>query len=508
MPLLRITRTGSSIFFEEDTDKLDSFIITIDQGSSSTKVLAFDHQAQLAYRSSRPLKIERFQSTHVEQDPLHVLEETRKALDEILSEVYTGGHDVSAIGLACQRSSFLFWNRSNGKPYTPIISWQDLRAKHLCDPLSSHRNEIYQKTGLPLTGHYGGPKFLWLLQNNPETQGWIKNKATVFSPWNSFLLWHLTDEKVCATDESVAGRTLLFNIHEKNWDQELLDLFQVPRTILPEVFPTCHLYGHYHFKGRSIPILCSIGDHQGALLGLGGVEKGQCGINYGTSAGVLVNIGSTPSIVNGLLTNIGYSDPGVTIYAAEGTVNAAGSLFEWFEKEKGIPNASKNWEELIASSSDGWYMIPGMYGIAAPYWKETVSTEFVGEGNHPSPGIQLRAGMESIAFLIADILDRLRSLPDFGVKQIMAAGGAARSPLLQFQADLLGIPVHHSSISDATALGCAFLTGLYQGFWKDKGAVHTFIRKDETFNPGIIPAERESFLKRWHDILKACGVIS
>ncbi len=443
----------------------------------------------------------------MEQDPLHVLEETRRALDEVLSSVHADGHEVSAIGLACQRSSFLLWDRSNGKPFTPIISWQDLRAKHLCETLSSHRNEIYQKTGLPLTGHYGGPKFLWLLQNNPETPERIRRKATIYSPWNSFLLWHLTQERVCATDESIAGRTLLFNIHEKDWDQELLGLFHIPGSILPEVLPTCHLYGHYLFKGGSIPILCSIGDHQGALLGLGGFEKGQCGINYGTSAGVLINIGSAPSIVDGLLTNVGYSNPDETIYVAEGTVNAVGSLFEWFERERGILNASKNWEKQMASSSDGWYMIPGMYGIAAPYWKETAVTEFIGKGESLSKEVQLRAGMESISFLITDILDRLQSLSDLRINQIMAAGGVARPPLLQFQADLLGMPVHHASIPDATALGCAFLTGLFQGFWKDKEEIRPLVRADEAFYPEISPSEQRSLLNRWHDVLKTGGII-
>ncbi len=486
---------------------MNSLIVSIDQGSSATKVLAIDPQAQVVYRSSRPLKIERLQPTHVEQDPLHVLEETEEVLEEVLSVVHAKGDAVSAIGLACQRSSFLLWDRKGGKPFTPIISWQDLRAKDLCEPLISHRNGIYQKTGLPLTGHYGGPKFLWLLQNHPQTPKWIRRKETVFSPWSSFLLWHLTEERVCTTDESIAGRTLLFNIHEKTWDQELLDLFQIPGTILPKILPTCCLYGHYRFDGRSIPILCSIGDHQGALLGLGGLDQGHCGMNYGTSAGVLVNIGSTPSVVDGLLTNIGYSDSNETTYVTEGTVNAVGSLFEWFERERGIPNASKRWEEQMAPSSGGWVMIPGMYGMAAPYWKETVSTEFIGEGESPSIGIQLRAGMESIAFLIADILERLGNLPGFKINQIMAAGGAARPPLLQFQADLLGIPVHHSSISDATALGCAFLTGLYQGLWKDKEEVRSLIRRDEVFSPRISSAERKILISRWHDILKTHGMI-
>jgi glycerol kinase len=488
---------------------LNSYVVAIDQGSSATKVLAFDQQAGCAYRSSRSLNIERPQPNHVEQNPLDVLAETRTALEDVLSAIYAEGHKVSAIGLACQRSSFLLWDRNNGKPFTPIISWQDLRAKHLCETLRSHRNEVYQKTGLPLTGHYGGPKFLWLIQNHPKISEWIKKKETIiFSPWSSFLLWHLTQERVCVADESIAGRTLLFNIHDRKWDADLLDLFQTPLSILPEVLPTRHPSGHYPFRGASIPICSSIGDHQGALLGLGGFERGQCGINYGTSAGILVNIGSTPSIIDGLLTNIGYSYGDEIIYVAEGTVNAVGSLFEWFEKEKGLLDASKNWDRQMASSSQGWYMIPGMYGIAAPYWKETVGTEFLGGRGNPPKDIQLRAAMESIAFLVSDILKRIRDLPGLRIDRIMASGGAARPSLLQFQADLLGMPVHHAFLSDATALGCAFLTGLSMGFWKNVGEIQPLIREEKIFYPEISNERRQTLLDTWHGFLQTRGILA
>ncbi len=486
---------------------MSSFIVTIDQGSSATKVLAFDHQGHQTYRSFRSLKIERPQPTYVEQDPVHVLEETRAALEEVISSIYRDGHEILSISLACQRSSFLLWNRENGKAFTPIISWQDLRAKDLCTALDSQREMIYQKTGLPLTGHYGGPKFLWLLQNDPEISRWLNRPGVVFSPWNSCLLWHLTEERICATDQSIAGRTLLFNIHERCWDQGLLDLFKVPESILPEVWPTCHHYGKFKFKSKSIPMGCSIGDHQAALLGLGGFEKGQCGINYGTSAGVLTNIGPAPRIVNGLLTNIAYSNPNEVVYTTEGTVNAVGSLFEWFEREKGILGVSKNWEERMVPSSQGWLMVPGMYGIAAPYWKETVRTEFEGKGDSPSPEIQLRAGMESIAFLVADILDRLQSLSGLQIDRITAAGGAARRPLLQFQADILELPIHHSSIADATALGCAFLTGLSMGFWKDTKEIKPLTRVEEIFYPQMSIDQRQSLLNRWHELLRARGIL-
>ena len=487
---------------------MSSFIVTIDQGSSATKVLAFDHQGQQTYRSSRSLKIDRPQPTHVEQDPVHVLEETRAALEEVVSSIYADGHEVVSIGLACQRSSFILWDRGKGKAFTPIISWQDLRAKDICRAMDFEREMIYEKTGLPLTGHYGGPKFLWLVLNRPEVSKWLTLPEVIFSPWNSYLLWHLTEERICVTDESIAGRTLLFNIHQRCWDQTLLDLFKIRESILPEVWPTCRLYGHYKFKNNFIPISCSIGDHQAALLGLGGFERGQCGINYGTSAGVLANIGSAPHIVKGLLTNIAYSTQNEVVYTAEGTVNAVGSLFEWFEREKGIVGASIRWDEQVAPSSQGWYMIPGMYGVAAPYWKEAAPTEFKGGRDTPSLEILLRAGMESIAFFVADILDQLRKIPGVEIHQITAAGGAARQPLLQFQADLLGLPILHSSIADATALGCAFLTGLQVGFWRDIKEIQNLIHRKEIFSPRITSFQRQALLDGWHELLQAKGILA
>jgi glycerol kinase len=483
-----------------------SFIVTIDQGSSATKVLAFDRQGHPIYRSSRSLKIERPFPAHVEQDPIHVLQETKLALDGVLSSIFEDGHEVMAIGLACQRSSFLLWDRGGGRPLTPILSWQDLRAKDLCTELTPQREMIYRKTGLPLTGHYGGPKFLWFLKNHPEVSKWIHLPKVVFSPWNSFLLWHLTEERTCVTDESVAGRTLFFNIRARSWDEDLLRLFRIPERILPETQPTCHLYGHYPIGDRSIPIASSIGDHQAALIGLGGLKENHCGLNYGTSAGVLMNIGREAHVVDGLLTNILYSTKETLHYAAEGTVNAVGSLFEWFEKEKGISNAAQNWVTQMAPSSKGWMMIPGMYGIAAPYWKETVPTEFMGEGESPSSEILLRAGMESIAFLVTDILDQLKKIPGFRIDQITAGGGAAQKALLQFQSDLLGLPIHHSAIPDATALGCAFLTGLQAGFWKDEEEMDNLIHIEQIYSPQMSLLERQALLVRWRQLLKERGI--
>jgi glycerol kinase len=483
------------------------FIVTIDQGSSGTKVLAFDRRGDAIYRSFRPLKISRPSPAHVEQNPRHVLEETRSALEEVLSSIDHDGHEIAAIGLACQRSSFILWDKKSGTALTPILSWQDLRAKDLCSEFIAHREMIYHKTGLPLTGHYGGPKFLWLLRHMPEISQWIRSQDTVYSPWSSFLLWHLTEEQGCAVDESIAGRSLFFDISERSWDKTLSALFQVPLEILPEIRPTNHLYGHYSFRNRLIPVVCSVGDHQAALLGMGGFEKGRCALNYGTSGGALIHIGPKPQVAKGLLTNIAYSSLKEVFYAAEGTVNAVGSLFEWFEIEKGVKGASRDWETRMAPSSQGWLMLPGMYGIAAPYWRETVPTLFLGKGKMPAPEILMRAGMESIAFLMADILERLRLIPGFEVQKITAGGGAAQRPLLQFQADILGRPIHHASIADATALGCAFLTGLQVGYWKGLEEIQPFIQEKEIVEARIPLSQRQALLDAWHQFLRRNGIL-
>jgi glycerol kinase len=241
---------------------------------------------------------------------------------------------------------------------------------------------------------------------------------------------------------------------------------------------------------------------------MGGFEIGRCALNYGTSGGALINIGKKVHIVDGLLTNINYSSPGEAFYTAEGTVNAVGSLFEWFEREKGARGASQDWEKMMAPSSNGCLMLPGMYGIAAPYWRETAPTLFHGTAEPFSIAIQIRAGMESIVFLTADILERLNQIPGFEIKRVTAGGGAARKPLLQFHADLLGIPIHHSSMTDATALGCAFLTGLQAGFWKRAEEIQSLTHEDETFYPQLSLSSRRDLLDSWHQLLRSHGIAS
>ena len=487
---------------------MNEVVVGIDVGSSAVKALAFDRAGRPVRKVQRPLSALPPEPGRVELDPGHVRRQCAGALVDVLTAAEAGGSKVRCIGLACQRSSFLLWQRDTGRPLTPVISWQDLRAAPLCASMAEHRDRIYEKTGLPLTAHYGGPKFLWLRRHRSSLFRRLDSPGAVFSPLSSFLLHHLTGGRPAAVDESIAGRTLLVDIAARRWDPELIALFEMPPHLLPQIVAVCRRHGGFVFGGRTIPIECCIGDQQAALAALGGLQQGRCVLSLGTSGGVLVDTGRTPAPAPGLLLSVARSSATEVSYAAEGTINAVGSLFEWFETEQHISGAAVRWDRLAADASDGWQMIPGMFGIAAPYWRETAPTVFAGEGLRLSPAVRLRAGMEAIALLIADIVDRIQTGTACRIDRVVASGGAAKGPLLQCTADLLGREVMRSAVADATALGCAFLAGRRTGFWEP--AVETGPARVETagtFSPRISEARRRRRLSAWHRLLRQHGIL-
>jgi glycerol kinase len=484
---------------------MGNVVIGVDVGSSAVKAVAFDRGGRPVDRAGRPVETLRPGPGRAECDPGHLIRRVEGALSELLSRVHQGGNTVRAIGLACQRSSFLAWERDSGMPFTPVISWQDLRAEPICREMAQHRAGVHEKTGLPLTAHYGGPKFLWLRRHDPEFFRWVGRPGAVFSPLSSFLLSHLTGETVPVVDESIAGRTLLVDIRKRTWDRELVEMFEVPEGLLPEIVPVCGGFGRHRFENRDIPVTCSIGDQQAALAGLGSMSKGCCAISLGTSGGVLATIGSSPIPVPGLLTAVALSTAETIVYAAEGTVNAVGSLFRWFEEEQGISGAETRWDRTAAPSSQGWVMIPGMFGIAAPYWKESAPTLFSGGRGEPAPEVRLRAGIEAVALLVGDILGSLETVQGADIDRIVAAGGSAKGPLLQCLADVLGRVVFRSPIEDASALGCAFLAGREVGFWKSD-PVSDAAGNEEPYRPRISDSDRQVLVENWHRLLREQGI--
>ncbi|MGD8366886.1 MAG: FGGY family carbohydrate kinase [Desulfobacterales bacterium] len=481
-------------------------VIGVDVGSSSVKATAFDGSGRPLFRIGMPIETLRPGPGRAEHDPGRILRQVSGALAAVLTRVQEAGDAARAIGLACQRSSFLVWERGTGRALTPVISWQDLRAESICRGLAPKRRIVAEKTGLPLTAHYGGPKFVWLCRHEPDFVRRVCRPGAVFSPLSSFLLRHLTGETEPVVDESIAGRTLLLNLRTRIWDPELLDLFEVPGHLLPEIVPVCHVYGAYRFGDRLIPITCCIGDQQAALAGLCGTGRGGCVISLGTSGSVLVNIGSSPTAVPGLLTGVAVSTADTVAYAAEGTVNAVGALFRWFEEEQQIAGAATGWSRMAAASSRGWIMLPGMYGIAAPYWKESAPTLFDGGSGRPEPAVRLRAGIESIAFLVADIFEGLETVQDLAVDRIVAAGGSAKGPLLQCVADVLGRVVFRAAIEDATALGCAMLAGETIDF-RLPGPATDADDTDTSFHPRIAASVRRALLEHWHRLLGGQGIL-
>jgi glycerol kinase len=306
-------------------------------------------------------------------------------------------------------------------------------------------------------------------------------------------------------DESIAGRTLLADIRKRAWDRALEEMFEVPERLLPEIVPVCGDFGGHRFENRVIPVTCCIGDQQAALAGLGSMREGCCAISLGTSGGVLAAIGSSPTLVPGLLTAVALSTAATVVYAVEGTVNAVGSLFQWFEEEQGISGAATRWDRMAAASSQGWVLLPGMFGIAAPYWKESAPMLFSGGKGEPGPEVRLRAGIESVALLVGDILGSLETVRGVNIDRIVAAGGSAKGPLLQCLADVLGRVVLRSPIEDASALGCAFLAGREVGFWSSDPATEAAGTEDP-YPPRISAASRQALMESWHRLLREHGI--
>ena len=289
-----------------------------------------------------------------------------------------------------------------------VVVGIDVGSSAVKAPAFDRAGRPVQKVRRPLTTHCGGLKFLWLRRDRSSLFQRLDSPGAVFSPLSSFVLHQLTGGRPAAVDESIAGRTLLVDIATRRWESELMALFEMPPHLLPQIVAVCRRHGGFVFGGRTIPIECCIGDQKAALAALGGLQQGRCLLSLGTSGGVLVDTGRTPTPAPGLLLSVARSSATEVSYAAEGTINAVGSLFEWFEAEQQISGAAVRWDRLAADASDGWQMIPNMFGIAAPYCRETAPTVFAGEGLRLLPPVWLRAGMEAIALLIADIVDRVQ----------------------------------------------------------------------------------------------------
>lgn len=478
------------------------YILSLDQGTSSSRAILFDKNAEIINIHQEEFRQYYPDKDWVEQSPQEILDSqikvARKTIDDKIEH-------IQAIGITNQRETTILWNKKTGKAIYNAIVWQDQRTRIYCQSLKEkHQQTIYSKTGLIIDSYFSASKIQWILDNVEGARQQAEAGEILFGTVDSWLVWNLTKGQLHITDFSNASRTLLFNIHHLQWDDELLNLFNIPKQILPKVVSSSKVYGETHpdIFGKSIPIAGIAGDQQAALFGQMCFEKGMIKNTYGTGCFMLMNTGTLPKHSDsGLLTTIAWQIDGITTYALEGSIFIAGAAIKWLRDQLKIISHASETEKIALSIKDngGVYIIPAFSGLGAPYWNSEVNGMVKGLKLSSTKAHIVRATLESIAYRTKDILTVMETESGIQLHSLSADGGASNNQfLMQFQSDILNIKIKTPKNTETTALGAAFLAGLSTGFWSKKDLINQ-IKSDKIFNPKIKIEERERLYKEWNE---------
>jgi len=488
---------------------MESYILALDQGTTSSRAIVFDRAGgqrsvyQKEFRQIYP------QPGWVEHDPEEIWETQLLAAREALKRASLGPEQIAAIGITNQRETVVFWERESGRALGNAIVWQCRRTADLCAGLKERglEEKVTAKTGLLLDPYFSGTKISWLLSRRPELREGAEAGELCCGTIDSWLLFRLTGRHL--TEPSNASRTLLYNIHDSCWDAELLDLFDIPSSLLPEVVPTCSDFGRTRRElfGDEIMVGGVAGDQQAALFGQACFEAGDAKNTYGTGCFTLLNTGREPvASKNRLLTTITWDLGDGPEYALEGSVFIAGAAIQWLRDELGLIAASAESESLAASVDDngGVYFVPAFVGLGAPHWGPRVRGAVLGLTRGSGRAELTRAALESIAYQSCDLIDCLEKDAGRRVETLKVDGGASLNGfLMQFQADILGIPVQLPAVAETTALGAAYLAGLSCGFFRDREEIAANWRLRKEYTPALEPARRQELLTGWRKALQA-----
>jgi glycerol kinase len=481
------------------------YILALDQGTTSSRAVIIGENGDLKASSQKEFT-QYFPSPGlVEHDPLEIWTSQSSCITEVLLKGEVSPKQIGAIGITNQRETTIVWDRKTGKPLMNAIVWQDRRTTKLCQTLKYQGNEplIRKKTGLLLDPYFSGTKLHWILNTIPGALERAKKGELAFGTVDTWLLWQLTEGKCHATDVTNASRTLLFNIHTLQWDDELLELLGIPRAILPEVHPSSHLFGHstHPILSSNIPIAGIAGDQQAALVGQACFKPGMVKSTYGTGCFMLMNTGSTPPVSsNNLLTTIAYQVGKEVAYALEGSVFIGGAVVQWLRDNLKLIEHSSDIEPLAASVPDsgGVYFVPAFTGLGAPYWDPYARGAIVGLSRGTSAAHIARSALDSIAHQVTDVLQAMEADACSKIAEIRVDGGAVRNMvLMQFQADLMSAPVIRPKVTELTAQGAAYLAGLAVGFWKNFDEISSLWKEEHRFTAEMpLPQVRE-IRRKW-----------
>lgn len=489
---------------------MDQFILALDQGTTSSRAIVFDHSGLPVAAAQKEFTQIYPKPGWVEHDPEEIWSTQIGVATEVLAKAGLKSTEIAGIGITNQRETTIVWDRITGKPVHNAIVWQDRRTAEYCDRLKAEGTDrtILEKTGLIVDAYFSATKVHWILENVKGARSLAEKGQLAFGTVDSWLVWNLTRGKLHITDVSNASRTMLYNIHRLEWDKDLLRIFDIPESMLPDVRSSSDIYGHTVGQFSSeIPVAGIAGDQQAALFGQMCIEPGMVKNTYGTGCFMMMNIGSKPiESKTRLLTTIAWKIGNETRYALEGSIFIAGAVVQWLRDGLGIIAKSGDVEALAmqVKDSDGVYFVPAFAGLGAPYWNQHARGTIVGITRGSTSAHIARAALDSIAFQTLEVLQAMEKDSGIEIKELRVDGGATvNNNLMQFQSDLLQASVIRPKITETTALGAAYLAGLAVSYWKNIDEIAKQWQIDKTFVPAMATERTESLVKGWKRAVKA-----
>lgn len=489
---------------------MGNVILALDQGTTSSRAIVFAHDGTIQASAQREISQILPEPGFVEHDPIEIWESQIAVARQALERAGVGADEVAAIGITNQRETAVLWDRKTGQPVAHAVVWQSRASQPVCERLKEegHEQVIRDKTGLLIDPYFSGTKITYLFEKHPELVQRAQKGEILFGTVDSWLVWKLTGGRLHITDPSNACRTLLFNIHTMDWDDELLGILGVPRAMLPEVRPSSEVYGESDAEGlgRTIPIAGLAGDQQAATFGQACFEPGSAKNTYGTGCFLLLNTGDRPvRSENNLLTTVGWQIGEKVTYCLEGSVFIAGAVVQWLRDGLGIISSSTDVERLAATVPDsgGVYFVPALVGLGAPHWDSDARGTIIGITRGTTAAHIARAAVESMAYQTVDLVSAMQRDAGIEIHNLKVDGGASvNNQLMQFQADLLGVNVRRPVVAETTALGAAYLAGLAVGFWDDIKDVGRNWALDSEFKPRVSDENRTALCDRWHEAVR------
>lgn len=491
----------------------EKYVMAIDQGTTSTRAILFNKQGEVVHTAQKEFTQHFPHPGWVEHDANEIWVTVQAVIATVLIESDTRPEQIDSIGITNQRETTVIWDKKTGLPIYHALVWQSRQTSEIADQLieDGHKEMIRQKTGLIVDAYFSGTKIKWILDQVEGSRERAKNGELLFGTIDTWLIWKLTGGEVHVTDYTNASRTMIYNIHELEWDEELLELLDIPKEMLPEVRPSSEIYGKtvsYHMFGQEVPIAGVAGDQQAALFGQNCFEAGNIKNTYGTGCFILMNTGTKPvDSANGLVTTIAASvDDDQVQYALEGSVFVAGSAVQWLRDGlRMVEKASQTEKYAVdAKSSDNVYVVPAFVGLGAPHWDTDARGAIFGLTRGTSKEIFIRATLESIAYQTKDVMETMRQDSGMPITSMRVDGGAANNNfLMQFQSDILDLNIKRPKVSETTALGAAYLAGLATGYWESIDEIRENWQLDKEYDPHMSAEERDALYDGWKKAVAA-----